>query len=77
ERLVTEPFHLSPDSPMGRARQDLVAQVLADVGLSAADAQKYPHQFSGGHRQRIAIARARLTRPGLILFGAAVPALEG
>ncbi len=76
DRLITEPFHMAPDAPTGRERQDLVAQVLTDVGLTPEDAQKYPHQFSGGQRQRIAIARALVTRPDLILFDEAVSALD-
>ncbi len=43
----------------------MVAELLEQVGLSPADAAKYPHEFSGGQRQRIAIARALSTRPSL------------
>ena len=39
-------------------RTERVKDLLVKVGLSRNDATKYPHQFSGGQLQRIAIARA-------------------
>ncbi len=50
-------------------RRDTVTDMLEKVGLSPANFfyNKYPHQISGGQRQRAVIARALVTNPDLVL----------
>jgi peptide/nickel transport system ATP-binding protein len=76
ERLIGEPFFLLGTPPTAAERRFKVAEVLEQVGLSAADAHRLPREFSGGERQRIAIARALITEPALIAFDESVSALD-
>lgn len=73
--LITEPAHIHHRLSR-RERHALAAELLDKVGLEPQAAERFPHQFSGGQRQRLCIARALSVRPALIVADEAVSALD-
>ena len=58
------------------SRPEKVRQILHTVGLDHDVLRRYPHQFSSGQQQRIAIARALVTDPDLLILDEAVASLD-
>lgn len=74
--LLEEPLKIHSIAATKSQRKDMVVEMLEKVGLHANSMGKYAHEFSGGQRQRLSIARALIAKPKLIIADEPVSALD-
>ncbi len=76
EQALLEPMNFHNIGSGREDRRARVVSLLEEVGLSSSHLRRYPHEFSGGQRQRLCVARALTVEPEFIVCDECVSAMD-